>query len=303
MEKLKMEVVLPVKDVRTHLRVRPNQGGPVGPPPPNPVSRSAGRSWLQSFRLDHFILPIAVFVLTLVFWEMVSQTVAPGIPGPIRTVSKSWDLIRDPFFNRGPNNKGLGWQLLYSLGRVAIGFALATAVGIPIGFLLGASPAFYRAVNPLIQILRPISPLAWLPIGLTAFKAAGPAAFFVIFITSIWPIILNTAFGVQKISPDYLSIARVLRLSAWKRFHKILLPATLPYTFTGLRISVGIAWLVIVAAEMLTGGVGIGFFIWDEWNNLNLEHIILAIFVIGIVGLILDGGMALLGRRFDYEVR
>jgi nitrate/nitrite transport system permease protein len=253
-------------------------------------------------RLDRWILPALVFLLALGLWGMISQTAAPMLPGPIQTTSKSWDLIRHPFFDNGPNDKGLGWQLLYSLGRVAVGFSLAAVVGIPIGFLIGAVPAFHQAVNPLVQILRPISPLAWLPIGLAVFKAADPAAFFVIFITSIWPIILNTAFGVQKIPPDYLSVARVLKLSPWRRFTKILLPATLPYTFTGLRISVGIAWLVIVAAEMLTGGVGIGFFVWDEWNNLSLEHILLAIFVMGLVGLILDGLMTRLGRRFEYEV-
>lgn len=253
--------------------------------------------------LDRLILPLIVFAIAFGLWEAVSQTIAPMLPGPIKTFVKSWDLIRDPFFDRGPNDKGLGWQLLYSLGRVAVGFGLAAAVGIPVGFLVGAVPAFHRAVNPLIQILRPISPLAWLPIGLATFKAANPAAYFVIFITAIWPIILNTSFGVQKIPADYISVARVLKLSPWRRFTKILLPATLPYTFTGLKISIGIAWLVIVAAEMLTGGIGIGFFVWDEWNNLSLEHIILAIFVIGLVGLILDNAMGRLGRRFDYEMR
>lgn len=254
-------------------------------------------------RLDRLILPMIVFIIALGLWEMVSKTIAPMLPGPIQTVEKSWDLIRDPFFDKGPNNKGLGWQLLYSLGRVAVGFGLAAAVGIPIGFLIGAVPAFHRAVNPLIQLLRPVSPLAWLPIGLATFKAASPAAFFVIFITSIWPIVLNTAFGVQKIPADYIAVARTLKLSPWRRFRKILLPATLPYTFTGLRISVGIAWLVIVATEMLTGGVGIGFFVWDEWNSLSLEHIILAIFIIGVVGLILDGIITRVGRRFEYDLR
>ncbi|HEY5600444.1 MAG TPA: nitrate ABC transporter permease [Candidatus Manganitrophaceae bacterium] len=253
--------------------------------------------------LDRILLPGIVFILAVAFWSAISHTIAPALPDPVRTAQQSWDLIRDPFFDRGPNNKGLGWQLIASLQRVAVGFSLAALVGIPIGFLIGAAPALNRAVNPLIQILRPISPLAWLPIGLATFKGANPAAFFVIFITAIWPIILNTSFGVQKIPPDYISVARILRLSAWKRFTKILLPATLPYTFTGLRISVGIAWLVIVAAEMLTGGVGIGFFVWDEWNNLSLEHIILAILLIGTVGLALDAMIMRLGRRFDYEVR
>jgi nitrate/nitrite transport system permease protein len=293
MEKVEMEVVFRTVEVEKEVRgsKEKKEGG----------QRMSARKRRFSFsRLDRLILPMMVFVIALVVWEAISQTVAPMLPGPIRTAVKSWDLIRDPFFDRGPNNKGLGWQLLYSLGRVAIGFSLAAAVGIPIGFLIGGVPAFYRAVNPLIQILRPISPLAWLPIGLATFKAANPAAYFVIFITAIWPIILNTAFGVQKIPADYLSVARTLKLSRWKQFTKILLPATLPYTFTGLRISIGIAWLVIVAAEMLTGGVGIGFFVWDEWNNLSLEHIILAIFIIGLVGLILDAAITRFGRRFDY---
>ncbi|TAK07045.1 MAG: nitrate ABC transporter, permease protein [Candidatus Manganitrophaceae bacterium] len=293
MEKVEMEVVFQAEET-----VRGSEEKPAGGP-----ATAAEKRRVRPLRLDRLILPLLVFVMVLGLWQAISQSVAPMLPGPIQTVAKSWDLIREPFFDRGPNDKGLGWQLLYSLRRVAVGFSMAAAAGIPIGFLIGAVPAFHRALNPLIQILRPISPLAWLPIGLATFKAANPAAYFVIFITAIWPIILNTAFGVQKIPADYLSVARVLKLSPWRRFTKILLPATLPYTFTGLRISVGIAWLVIVAAEMLTGGIGIGFFVWDEWNNLSLEHIILAIFVIGIVGLILDEAMGRLGRRFDYEMR
>ena len=293
MEKVEMEVVFRGVEEEIARREEETEEGP----------GTKSRRPFRLPRLDRLILPLLVFLIAFGIWETVHQTVAPMLPGPIQTFTKSWDLIRHPFFDRGPNDKGLGWQLAYSLKRVAIGFSLAAAVGIPVGFLLGGVPAFYRAVNPMIQILRPISPLAWLPIGLATFKAANPAAYFVIFITAIWPIILNTAFGVQKIPADYLSVARVLKLSPWRRFTKILLPATLPYTFTGLRISVGIAWLVIVAAEMLTGGIGIGFFVWDEWNNLSLEHIILAIFIIGIVGLILDGAMTRLGRRFDYELR
>lgn len=294
MEKVEMEVVF--RDVESEV------GGAEEKPAGGPATVARKRRFLLP-RLDRLILPLVVFAIVFGIWEAISRTVAPMLPGPIETAVKSWDLIRDPFFNRGPNDMGLGWQLLYSLGRVAVGFGLAAAVGIPVGFLVGAVPAFHRAVNPLIQILRPVSPLAWLPIGLATFEAANPAAFFVIFITAIWPIVLNTAFGVQKIPADYISVSRVLKLSPWRRFTKILLPATLPYTFTGLRISVGIAWLVIVAAEMLTGGIGIGFFVWDEWNNLSLEHIILAIFVIGLVGLILDDAMGRLGRRFDYEMR
>jgi nitrate/nitrite transport system permease protein len=303
MQKVEREVMFRSMEVRKvevekELRKSEERSERAPTPAPAPPKRR-----LNLPHLDQLIPPLLVFLVMAIIWEAVSRTVAPMLPGPIQTFAKSWELIRDPFFDKGPNNKGLGWQLLFSLGRVAIGFGVAAAVGIPIGFLLGGVPAFYRAVNPLIQILRPISPLAWLPIGLATFKAANPAAYFVIFITAIWPIILNTAFGVQKIPADYISVARTLKLSPWKRFTKILLPATLPYTFTGLRISVGIAWLVIVAAEMLTGGVGIGFFVWDEWNSLSLEHIILAIFVIGLVGLILDAAITRFGRRFDYEVR
>ncbi|MBI3803743.1 MAG: nitrate ABC transporter permease [Nitrospirae bacterium] len=296
MEKVEMEVGFRTVEVEKEVEgsERRSKKSPAG---------MASERRYRFLRLDRLLPPLLVFLIALAVWQATSQTVAPMLPGPAQTAIKSWDLIRNPFFDRGPNDKGLGWQLLYSLRRVAVGFSLAAAVGIPVGFLIGAVPVFHRALNPLIQILRPISPLAWLPIGLATFKAANPAAYFVIFITAIWPIILNTAFGVQKIPADYLSVARVLKLSPWRRFTKILLPATLPYTFTGLRISVGIAWLVIVAAEMLTGGIGIGFFVWDEWNNLSLEHIILAIFVIGLVGLILDGMMARLGRRFDYEMR
>ena len=296
MEKVEMEVVFRTVEAETKMS-RSGETPGEGPVTPAPKRR------FRLPRLDRMIPPLLEFLIALGIWEAISRTVAPLLPGPIQTFTKSWDLIRDPFFDKGPNDKGLGWQLLYSLGRVAVGFGLAASVGIPVGFLIGGVPAFYRAVNPLIQILRPISPLAWLPIGLATFKAANPAAYFVIFITAIWPIILNTAFGVQKIPADYISVARTLKLSPWKRFTKILLPATLPFTFTGLRISVGIAWLVIVAAEMLTGGVGIGFFVWDEWNNLSLEHIILAIFLIGLVGLILDAAITRFGRGYDYETR
>jgi len=251
-------------------------------------------------KLDAAILPLMAFLIVIGLWALISHTVAAFLPDPIQTFVKSWNLIRHPFFDNGPNDKGLGWQLLYSLGRVAVGFGLASAVGIPVGFLIGASAKFRMALDPLIQILRPVSPLAWLPIGLATFQAANPAATFVIFITSLWPILLNTAFGVAHINPDYLAIARILRLSRWQTLRRILFPATLPYIFIGLKIGLGVAWLVIVAVEMLTGGVGIGFFVWDEWNNLSLEHIILAIVVIGGIGLILDRLISAVSRRYEY---
>ncbi len=251
-------------------------------------------------RAEGVILPLLGLTVLLGVWALVSHTVAPTLPDPVRTVARSWDLIRRPFSDNGPNDEGLGWQLLASLRRVGLGFGLAVAAGVPLGLLIGVAPKLRRALDPIIQILKPVSPLAWLPIGLATFQAANPAAIFVIFITATWPILINTAFGVTQINPDYLAVARVLRLSPWTRLRRILLPATLPYIFTGLKIGLGVAWLVIVAVEMLTGGVGIGFFVWDEWNNLSLEHIILAIGVIGATGLVLDRLLAAVGRRFDY---
>ncbi|MEK7716460.1 MAG: nitrate ABC transporter permease, partial [Pseudomonadota bacterium] len=200
-----------------------------------------------------------------------------------------------------PNDQGIGWNVLMSLGRVGVGFGLAALIGIPFGFLIGRFAFLSRMTSPIISLLRPVSPLAWLPIGLYVFKQAQPAAVWVIFISSIWPIIINTSVGVTRVPQDYLNVARVLKLSEWKVFSKILFPAVLPYMMTGIRLSIGIAWLVIVAAEMLTGGVGLGFWVWDEWNNLNLEHIIIAIFVVGIVGLLLEQMLLLVAKRFEYQ--
>ena len=205
-----------------------------------------------------------------------------------------------PFYSKGPNDQGIGWNILASLSRVGIGFGLAALVGIPLGFILGRFTFAHRMAAPIISLLRPVSPLAWLPIGLMVFKAANPAAIWVIFISSIWPMVINTAVGVQRVPQDYLNVARVLNLSEWKVMTRILFPAVLPYMLTGVRLAIGVAWLVIVAAEMLTGGVGIGFWVWDEWNNLNVEHIIIAIFVVGIVGLLLEQALILLARRFNY---
>jgi nitrate/nitrite transport system permease protein len=210
-------------------------------------------------------------------------------------------LFADPFYRNGPNDQGIGWNVLSSLQRVGIGFGFAALVGIPLGFILGRSAFLSAMINPIISLLRPVSPLAWLPIGLLVFKKADPAATYTIFICSIWPMIMNTAQGVQRVPQDYLNVARVLALSEWKVVTKILFPAVLPYMLTGIRLSIGTAWLVIVAAEMLTGGVGIGFWVWDEWNNLKVEHIIIAIFVIGIVGLILEQALILLAKKLTKE--
>ena len=201
----------------------------------------------------------------------------------------TWDpLIINPFFDNGGTDKGLGLQILASLGRVAIGFSLSALVGITLGIMIGINPWIYRAVDPIFQVLRTVPPLAWLPLSLAAFKQSNPSAIFVIFITSIWPIIINTTVGVQQIPQDYRNVARVLRLSSPKFFFKILIPSAVPYIFTGLRIGIGLSWLAIVAAEMLTGGVGIGFFIWDAYNSSRLSEIILALIYVGIVGLLLD---------------
>ena len=188
-----------------------------------------------------------------------------------------------------------------SLQRVGVGFGLAALIGIPLGFMIGRFQFLDDMTSPIISLLRPVSPLAWLPIGLLVFKAANPAAIWTIFICSLWPMIINTAVGVRQIPQDYMNVAKVLNLSEWKIFTKILFPAVLPFVLTGVRLSIGVAWLVIVAAEMLTGGVGIGFWVWDEWNNLNVQHIIIAIFTVGIVGLLLEFAIVALARRFEYS--
>ncbi|OJT43783.1 nitrate ABC transporter permease [Serratia plymuthica] len=241
-------------------------------------------------------------VLILVVWQIAALN-SKGFPTPVATWQAALTLFADPFYSAGPNDQGIGWNVLASLQRVATGFGLAALVGIPAGFLLGRFAFLANMLNPIISLLRPVSPLAWLPIGLLLFQRAEPASTWTIFICSIWPMILNTAEGVARIPQDYLNVARVLKLSEWTVMRKILFPAVLPYVLTGVRLSIGIAWLVIVAAEMLTGGVGIGFWIWNEWNNLNVENIIIAIIVIGVVGLLLEQGLMLLAKRFSYQNR
>jgi nitrate/nitrite transport system permease protein len=243
------------------------------------------------------VLGFALFVLA---WQFLAQ-VNTQLPGPMKVWEAAVKLFSDPFYVKGPNDQGIGWNILSSLKRVGIGFGLAALIGIPLGFMIGRFVFLDRMTAPIIALLRPVSPLAWLPIGLLVFKAANPAAIWVIFICSIWPMIINTAVGVQRIPQDYLNVARVLNLSEWKVFTKILFPAVLPYMLTGVKLSIGVAWLVIVAAEMLTGGVGIGFWLWDEWNNLVVEHIILAIFVIGIVGLLLEQILTRIAARFEFN--
>jgi nitrate/nitrite transport system permease protein len=249
--------------------------------------------------LPRVIAPLIGFALFLALWQLLAKT-GGQLPDPLSTWHSAVDVFSDPFYRKGPNDQGIGWNVLTSLGRVAIGFGAAALVGIPLGFMIGRFRFLSDMTAPIISILKPVSPLAWLPIGLMVFKAANPAAIYVIFVCSLWPMIVNTAVGVRQIPTDYLNVARVLNLSEWKVFTKILFPAVLPYMITGVRLSIGVAWLVIVAAEMLTGGVGIGFWVWDEWNNLDVKHIIIAIFTVGIVGLLLEQGMVLLAKKFSY---
>jgi len=243
--------------------------------------------------------PLLGLVLFGLVWALVAEHT--GLPGPLKTWESALQVFAHPFYVNGPNDQGIGWNVLRSLSRVAIGFGMAALVGIPAGFLIGRFAFLSRMSSPIISLLRPVSPLAWLPIGLYVFKEAQPAAIWVIFISSIWPMIINTAVGVTRVPQDYLNVARVLRLPEWKVFTRILFPAVLPYMLTGVRLSIGVAWLVIVAAEMLTGGVGLGFWVWDEWNNLNVEHIIIAIFVVGIIGLLLEQSLVLVAKRFEYQ--
>ena len=244
--------------------------------------------------------PVAGLALLIGIWALLTMK-STTFPTPAQTWEAAVALFSDPFYSNGPNDQGIGWNILFSLKRVAMGFGLAALVGIPMGFIIGRSKVISSMLNPIISLLRPVSPLAWLPIGLLVFKSADPAAIWTIFICSIWPMIINTAVGVQRVPEDYLNVAKVLNLSEWKIVTKILFPSVLPYMLTGVRLSVGTAWLVIVAAEMLTGGVGIGFWVWDEWNNLNVQHIIIAIFVIGVVGLLLENALVAIAKRFSFE--
>jgi nitrate/nitrite transport system permease protein len=277
--------------------------GPAQPPRRTPLLQTeGGRRLLESAgsAVQAAIPPLLGVALFVALWALIASS-GGKIPGPGETWHSAVALFSDPFYDKGPNDKGIGWNILNSLYRVGIGFGLAAAVGIPLGFMIGRFDFLNRMLSPVISILRPVSPLAWLPIGLLILQKAEPASIWVIFISSIWPMVLNTAAGVQRIPQDYLNVARVLNLSEFKVFTKILFPAVLPYLLTGVRLAIGVAWLVIVAAEMLTGGVGIGFWVWDEWNNLNVAHIIIAIFIVGIVGLLLEQGLMLLAKRFSYE--
>jgi nitrate/nitrite transport system permease protein len=235
--------------------------------------------------------------------KLLGKTATQGtsaMPGPLQVGAKLWEHIKQPFYDNGPNDKGVGIQLGYSIARVAIGYFFAVAVAIPIGFLVGMSPLMSQALDPYIQILKPISPLAWMPLALYTIKDSNLSAIFVIFICAVWPMMINTAFGVAAVRKEWLNVARTLEVGTMRRAFTIILPAAAPTIMTGMRISIGIAWLVIVAAEMLVGGTGIGYFVWNEWNNLSIANVIAAILFIGLVGMVLDLILARLARLVTF---
>jgi nitrate/nitrite transport system permease protein len=280
---------------------------PAAVPAPKPDAKTKGERFDTGYRrtrapqwLMAVFAQVAGIAAFAGLWAIIATQSGGRIPDPVTVWGAAVKIFADPFYIKGPNDQGIGWNVLSSLKRVGIGFGMAALVGIPLGFMLGRFRFLSGMAAPIIAMLKPVSPLAWLPIGLLLFKAANPAAIYVIFICSLWPMIVNTAVGVRQVPQDYMNVARVLNLSEWKIFTRILFPAVLPYMITGVRLSIGVAWLVIVAAEMLTGGVGIGFWVWDEWNNLKVDHIIIAIFTIGVVGLALEQLLVLAARRFSY---
>jgi nitrate/nitrite transport system permease protein len=262
--------------------------------------RSAARQFKIKPALEkiatNVLPPLAVLALFLLIWQILASRAGSSLPPPSQVFTESRDLILHPFYDNGGTDKGLGYHILASLSRVAIGYSLAAVIGIALGTLVGQSAYFMRGFDPIFQVLRTVPPLAWLPISLAAFRDGQPSAIFVIFITSVWPIIINTAAGIRNIPQDYRNVARVLQLNPLEYFVKIMVPAAAPYIFTGLRIGVGLSWLAIVAAEMLIGGVGIGFFIWDAWNSSLISDIIVALVYVGLVGFVLDRIIALAGH-------
>jgi nitrate/nitrite transport system permease protein len=240
--------------------------------------------------------PLVMLAMLLLVWQLATDKPDASLPSPLKIWTEANDLIVSPFFVYGPQDIGLGWRVLTSLERVFYGFGLAAIAGIVLGAVVGQSVWAMRGLDPIFQVLRTVPPLAWLPISLAAFRDSGPSAVFVIFITAVWPVIINTAVGIRNIPQDYRNVAEVLRLNPLEHFWRIMIPSAAPYIFTGLRIGIGLSWLAIVAAEMLTGGVGIGFFIWDAWNSSRLSDIVVALIYIGIVGFVLDRLVAFVGR-------
>jgi len=275
----------------------PASGAEVRPLPAKASGRSlrARLTPLASSVLVTVLPPLVTIGLILLFWQIAASGPQSSLPPPSKIWEEARDLITEPFFWAGSQDIGLGWRILVSLQRVAIGFGLAAIVGVLLGALVGQSVWAMRGLDPVFQVLRTVPPLAWLPLSLAAFRDSQPSAIFVIFITAIWPVIINTAVGIRNIPQDYRNVARVLRLNQIEFFFKIMVPSAAPYIFTGLRIGVGLSWLAIVAAEMLTGGVGIGFFIWDAWNSSRLSDIIVALVYIGVVGFVLDRLVAFTG--------
>jgi bicarbonate transport system permease protein len=264
------------------------------------ASTSSQNAWLSRLnkQFPELVPPLAAIAIFLLVWQLFSWTPGATLPGPIQVVKDTWILIFWPFYDRGGTDKGLFWQILASLQRVAISYSLAAIVGIALGILIGTNKMMSKALDPIFQLLRTVPPLAWVPIALAALRQNEPAALFVIFITAIWPILINTAVGVKQIPQDYNNVAKVLQLSKKEYFFNILIPAALPYIFTGLRIAIGLAWLAIIAAEIVMSGiVGIGFFIWEAYQNNNVSEVILALIYIGVVGLLLDKAMAWIETR------
>lgn len=266
-----------------------------------PLPRKGGRAlrWLGEAAgqvAASVIPPVLVLTVLLAIWELLMAGQTGGLPAPSTIWLESKDLILDPFFDHGGVDKGLFWHVLTSLSRVGVGFSLAAVVGIGLGVLVGVNLWAHRGLDPIFQVLRTVPPLAWLPISLAVFREAQPSALFVIFVTAIWPIVINTAAGVRNLPIDYINVSRVLRLSPLEFFFRILLPATTPHVFTGLRIGIGMSWLAIVASEMLLGGVGVGFFIWDQYNSSRISDIVVALLWVGLTGYLLDRMVALLGR-------
>ncbi|MFJ5295573.1 nitrate ABC transporter permease [Pseudomonas sp. NPDC088368] len=281
---------------------------------------------MKTLRFRAALLSLAMLAMLLLVWQLATLPVAKsakvamdeeyavlmgksvsseqrkvsGFPTPVQFSTLAFKQLSNPFYDRGPNEKGIGIQLAYSLGRVAVGYLIALLVAIPLGFAIGMSPLLYRALDPFIQVLKPISPLAWMPIALYTIKDSSISAIFVIFICSVWPMLINTAFGVAAVRKDWLNVARTLEVSPLRKAFMVVLPAAAPTIITGMRISMGIAWLVIVAAEMLIGGAGIGYFVWNEWNNLSLSNVIFAVLMIGVMGMLLDLLFATLQKKVTY---
>ena len=281
--------------MNANVKLQPASTEPVSIVRPSRAAALMQRS--GRYAVQQLLPPLVILLVLGVIWEMLCSGADAALPPPSQVIAETWELIVDPFYDNGGNDVGLAWQLLASLERVAVGYLLAVVAGVGLGVLIGQSDWAMRGLDPIFQVLRTVPPLAWLPLSLAGFQDSHPSAIFVIFITAIWPIIINTAVGIRNIPQDYRNVAQVLQLNGFEYFKTIMLPAAAPYIFTGLRIGVGLSWLAIIAAEMLIGGVGIGFFIWDAWNASRISDIILALVYIGVVGFVLDRLVAFVGQR------